>query len=270
MTWFHYTAATGLKGIIESKSIWATDHRFLNDPSEFTHGWAMVFSALKSRKAELDKLSDEIWITLESFREHGERHGVFAFVGSLTSEGDLLSQWRGYGGGKGFAIGFNEDWLLQNAMAQGFDIHPVVYSPEEQRRAADDAVTLLVGLLTEREPAKHFEIMREWWKHALKVSLILKDPNFAEERERRLVWIGSSWPPELNTRVAGSRIIPYRSCSFAKVAVNISLHPRNCGIEEIIVGPAHNDQQLASIDALLSTQLMRTTIRRSAIPFIAD
>ena len=270
MPLYHYTSAAGLQGIITSKSIWATDHRFLNDPSEFTHGWAIVFNALRERKTELDKQSGEIWSTIELFHHHGERHGVFAFVGSLTSEGDLLSQWRGYGGGKGFAIGFNEDWLLQNAMAQGFDIHPVVYSPEEQRKAADDAVTLLVGLLAEREPAKHLEITREWWRHALKVSLILKDRNFGEEHERRLLWIGSGWPPELKTRVAGPRIIPYRSCGLNKVVVNITLHPSNCGIEEVIVGPAHSREQLASVDALLSTQGMRTAISKSVIPFIGD
>jgi hypothetical protein len=270
MPLYHYTSAAGLQGIIASKSIWATDHRFLNDPSEFTYGWAIVFAALKRRKTELDKLSDEVWNTIGLLQQHSERHGVFAFVGSLTSEGDLLSQWRGYGGGKGFAIGFNEDWLLQNAMAQGFDIHPVVYAPEEQRRAADNVVTLLLGLLAEAEPAKNFEILGQWWKHALKVSLVLKDRNFGEERERRLVWIGASWPPELKTRVVGARIIPYRSCSLDRVVVNIALHPSNCGVEEIIVGPAHSREQLASVDALLSTQGMRTTINKSVIPYIAD
>lgn len=270
MTWFHYTTATGLKGIIESKSLWATDHRFLNDPSEFTHGWAMVFSALRSRKAELDKVSDEIWITLESFREHGERHGVFAFVGSLTSEGDLLSQWRGYGNGRGFAIGFNEDWLLQNAMAQGFHIHPVVYAPEEQRRAANDAVTLLLGLLSENQPANHFDILRQWWMHALKVALVLKDQNFSEEREHRLMWIGLEWPSGLETRGATSGIIPYLSCKLNYSSVNIALDPKNFGIEKIVVGPALASRQLAAIDALQARAGMRTTVCKSVIPFIVD
>lgn len=270
MTWYHYTSATGLKGIIESKSIWATDHRFLNDPSEFTHGWAIVFSALESRKTELDKLSDVSWTIIESFIQHSERQRVFAFVGSLTSEGDLLSQWRGYGGGKGFAVGFNEDWLLQNAAAQRFHIHPVVYAPEEKQRAANDAVTLLLSLLSESEPANHFDVMRKWWMHALKVALVLKDENFREEREHRLMWIELNWPRDLKTRDAASGIIPYLSCKLDQTLVNITLHPDNFGIEEIIVGPALGRQQLAAVNALQTTAGMRTTVRKSVIPFIAD
>ena len=35
---YHYTTAHGLRCIVESKSIWASDFRFLNDASEFQHG----------------------------------------------------------------------------------------------------------------------------------------------------------------------------------------------------------------------------------------
>lgn len=270
MSLFHYTSAAGLQGIIETKSIWATDHRFLNDPSEFTHGWAIVIAALKRRKAELDQISTEVWHSIEALREHSERGGVFAFVGSLTSEGDLLSQWRGYGGGRGFAIGFNEDWLLQNAAAQGFDIHPVVYDPPDQQRAAEDVVALLLKLLSEKPTMFLTDVMQQWWKHALKVALVLKDKNFNEERESRLVWIGLGWPPELRTRFTGAGIVPYLSCKLDKVLINVPQHPNNIGIEEIIVGPALGRQQLAAVDALQHRNGMRTIVRKSVIPFIAD
>ncbi|MET4489792.1 hypothetical protein ABIA94_005379 [Bradyrhizobium sp. LA7.1] len=32
----------------------------------------------------------------------------------------------------GFSIGFDADWLLQNAAAQGFDITPVIHDTEQQ------------------------------------------------------------------------------------------------------------------------------------------
>jgi hypothetical protein len=35
---YHYTNATGLRGIIESQKFWFTSYRHLNDPSELTHG----------------------------------------------------------------------------------------------------------------------------------------------------------------------------------------------------------------------------------------
>jgi hypothetical protein len=35
---YHYTDATGLKGIVEKKEIWFTSHRYMNDPSEISFG----------------------------------------------------------------------------------------------------------------------------------------------------------------------------------------------------------------------------------------
>ena len=39
---YHYTDGRGLKGIIESQTIWFTDYRHLSDPSELTHGIDMA------------------------------------------------------------------------------------------------------------------------------------------------------------------------------------------------------------------------------------
>ncbi|MGY4497915.1 hypothetical protein ACVWYH_001846 [Bradyrhizobium sp. GM24.11] len=179
------------------------------------------------------------------FRQHSSE--VHGFVGSLTSEGDLLSQWRGYNRGQGFSIGFSADWLLQNAAAQDFDITPVLYDTEQQRAAADRAVTLLIGRLVEGtdEPEGARAQVRTWWPHALKTALVLKNQHFQEERESRLVWVGVSWPGDLKTRVSPAGLVPYRACQFDKVVINnnAALHPNNCGIEEIIIGPALGDSK---------------------------
>jgi hypothetical protein len=41
MILYHYTTTVGLQKIIESKSIWAFECRFLNDASEFQHGFSI-------------------------------------------------------------------------------------------------------------------------------------------------------------------------------------------------------------------------------------
>ncbi|WP_271573967.1 hypothetical protein [Bradyrhizobium sp. CCBAU 11361] len=51
---------------------------------------------------------------------------------------------------------------------------------------------------------------------------------------------------------------------------NAALHPNNCGIEEIIIGPALGRQQTIAVEALLATHRMRLTIKRSEIPYVAD
>lgn len=43
---YHYTSPNGLKSIIESKSIFASDYRFLNDPTEFQHFIDIVLDQL--------------------------------------------------------------------------------------------------------------------------------------------------------------------------------------------------------------------------------
>ena len=44
---FHYTTPIGLLGISQSKQIWATDLRFLNDKKEFQHSLDIIHSILK-------------------------------------------------------------------------------------------------------------------------------------------------------------------------------------------------------------------------------
>jgi hypothetical protein len=271
VTLYHYTTAAGLQGIIASKSLWASDYRFLNDTSEFRYGWKLVVDAMDDREAEIKECSSVAWQTIELFLRDADK--AYAFVGSLTSQGDLLSQWRGYNRGQGFAIGFNEDWLEQNAAVQKFDISPVLYGPDEQRGAADTTVNLLIQQLVDNkaEPATVLEKINTWRLQAVKTALRLKDRHFSEERESRLVWSGHSWPVRLRTRVSPAGLVPYQAFQLDLATARSALsHPNNFGIEEIIVGPALGQQQVIAVEALLASQSMRLAIHRSAIPYVAD
>lgn len=92
MILYHYTSAAGLYGIVASKSLWTSHYRFLNDTSEFRHGWDIVLAAIERGGAEIRQISSLAWEMIMLFREHSE--SVHAFVGSLTRNGDLLSQAR--------------------------------------------------------------------------------------------------------------------------------------------------------------------------------
>lgn len=271
MTLYHYTTTAGLQGIIASKSIWTSDYRFLNDTSEFRYGWKIVVDAIDRREAEIRSRSSFAWQTYELFMR--DRDKAYAFVGSLTSEGDLLSQWRGYNGGQGFAIGFNEDWLKQNAAVQKFEINRVLYDADEQREAANATVDLLIQQLVESEaaPTTVLERLNTWQIQAVKTALRFKDRHFSEEQESRLVWAGHSWPVRLKTRISPAGLVPYQAFQFDLATTNSAVsHPNNFGIEEIIVGPALGEQQVIAVEALLASQSMRLTIRRSAIPYVAS
>lgn len=194
---------------------------------------------MDGREAEIKERSSFAWQTIELFMRNADK--AYAFVGSLTSQGDLLSQWRGYNRGPGFAIGFNEDWLEQNAAVQKFDISPVLYGPDEQREAADTTVDLLIQQLADSktEPTTVLEKINTWRVQAVKTALRLKDRHFSEEQESRLVWAGHSWPVRLKTRFSPAGLVPYQAFQFdLATARNALSHPNNFGIEEIIVGPA--------------------------------
>jgi hypothetical protein len=43
---FHYTDQAGSLGIIQTKAIWATDLRYLNDSREYSHGFDRIIAEL--------------------------------------------------------------------------------------------------------------------------------------------------------------------------------------------------------------------------------
>jgi len=106
---FHYTTPNGLIGIVGSESLWASDMLCLSDASEATYGQDLIVRAIYEPKGGLvpskhrDKFEESMRF---AFRMYS------AFVVCFCEDGDLLSQWRGYGGeGEGFALEFNRAWL---------------------------------------------------------------------------------------------------------------------------------------------------------------
>lgn len=57
---YQYTGWNGLCGIIESQSVWFTDYRHLNDPSELSHGVEVAHRAGRARgQASRPVLADD-------------------------------------------------------------------------------------------------------------------------------------------------------------------------------------------------------------------
>jgi hypothetical protein len=136
---FHYTTAAGLLGILDridvpkgfgseirstygSFSLWATDASFLNDSGELQFGRRQLVRALR-RNVAPDTDEDPLVMSLDYMLSGGhedpmaipkdlygpDRLSVYATC--FCEEGDLLSQWRGYGTDKGYAIGFRKSAL---------------------------------------------------------------------------------------------------------------------------------------------------------------
>jgi hypothetical protein len=270
MILYHYTTATGLKGIIRSRTVWASDYRFLNDATEFRYGLAIfeqIFASMTCRSAVF---SSEVTDLIGRFRQATDEFSVF--IAAFSKEPDLLSQWRGYNDGKGYAIGVNADWLSQNADEQGFRLTPVVYDGGDQRRVVEEKLSLLQSLLAERRENQSVrDTVSGWWKHMLFTIAALKNEHFKEEQEYRIVGTGDDWPKDVLTRPSPRGLVPYVAVKLdAKIIHNPAFDAKNVGLERVIVGPALPDEQKLAVDALLRSQHMRFIIDKSAIPYVAD
>jgi hypothetical protein len=101
---YHYCSIDAVIPIIESKCLWMSDIKKMNDPSEYILGFDWVIEEFKKLYPEhID------WI---KYRHAGQSNRVLST--SFTKQGDMLSQWRAYAGdGTGISIGFDEEALLE-------------------------------------------------------------------------------------------------------------------------------------------------------------
>jgi hypothetical protein len=113
---YHYTTAAGAIGIAATRMLWATNIRFLNDSTEYLHALHLVRRARDERASSLSAqeygfLSHAFGDTPVQASNAVWRHGTPYYVVSLTSEPDLLSQWRAYAARGGYSLGWAADFL---------------------------------------------------------------------------------------------------------------------------------------------------------------
>jgi hypothetical protein len=123
-TVFHYTSQAGLEGILRTKSIWATNIRYLNDAAEFKHAIGL-FKAHISSRPNLDSHSKLLLEVLhrDAFGQWWHENSPLPiYVASFSSEADQLSQWRAYASSNGYCIGFPPSMLKKLAAAQGYEL----------------------------------------------------------------------------------------------------------------------------------------------------
>ncbi len=124
---FHYTSAKGLKGIIESDSIWASSYHCTNDLLEFKGALRLLKREIKKRvliqlKTSTDTnsmyTSQDLGMIFEDAISKAQQD-IDGFITSFCYTKDdevyingLLSQWRSYGLDGGYLIEFDKAKLL--------------------------------------------------------------------------------------------------------------------------------------------------------------
>lgn len=269
----HYSSASGIAGILSSKSLWATHIQFLNDSREFLHAIGLAREHLETvRRSGIDAsaspLTDALFQRLDAMPGN-------TWIVSFSEEGNLLSQWRGYCPAGGYVVSFRPQALKTLANRQNFILARCTYSRDEQV----ELVTALInatyenfnneggppsnGTTVDDESRAASFCARWFFPRMLRLGSLMKDPAFFEEKEWRL--IGGLYKPHItpNYRCNGPLIIPHRVFDLSLQSTLEDV------VDSITIGPAF-DQGLADIGLFFfmqHAQVGHIQIKRSTIPF---
>ena len=131
MTLYHYTDQNGFMGIVLNQELWASKIQYLNDEKEYRLALDLANSHLKkliknsNDRALKTRLNYYLGITKNI-------QNINICVCSLTENGDLLSQWRGYSRTLGgYSVGFNIYAIEPFIRINGFELVKCIYNPEK-------------------------------------------------------------------------------------------------------------------------------------------
>jgi hypothetical protein len=234
----HYTSGQGLMGILDSRSVWASNIHQLNDAKEFRHAFALAQDALRQSLHDADERLQAIVHALCRLLERAQSLSVH--VTSFSEDGDSLSQWRGYcPDGFGYCIEFDLASLAAAALAHGFTLKRCLYEEAQQRSwMAQWARSCLSAAVVPFGPDSDDSLYKRCYSHMNTLMLeapFFKHPSFAAEREWRLAKVVYADDPDLRVRAGKSMLVRY-------VPVGLDLSPASPTIYSIRVGPTPHPQ----------------------------
>ena len=269
-TLYHYTDLNAFLSIVQNRKLWLTGAYNLNDHQEISWTHQKIGCKLGELASKHGReRSDEIWALLQASA------GV-PYISSLSSEPDLLSQWRAYGqNGSGISIGFKRSSLpsserlpiLTAGKKDSISLHQVIYDEKTQEQLID---SILAPAFEGKEidDQAHFA-MSTAASQLAGLSSIFKNPAFSEESEWRIIhrpmimgkdgsleskiYVSTS-PPKYRT--SGGRLITYFEYDFEEMKP----HDIFC---EIVLGPKSEVSTFDLSILLTEVGLSNITVRRS-------
>ena len=314
---YHYTTWDGLLEILQTKSLWATHYKFLNDYSEIVlfrdKLISLILPYVREAYEKLIKQSPhieqkinqegglgqfiqhdtEVYVDAQ-YRATGDEIYILSFCGQhknphVNSNG-LLSQWRGYGAGGGFALVFNTQKLeeMMEIEAKRFEysaghLSDLIYSDDENKLKEELSEDLSIIAGDVKPFFNHFMSSEKGKAGALKgydsfVYCITryKHYGFSEENEVRVVVLPTVLDQEFLKLASTNRVIlkPEKERKFRKKngelvpyielfkSISIELP-----IEKIIVGP-HKEKEARATALRVMLRNTKIEITCSDIPFV--
>ena len=260
---YHYTTLDALLDIIKSKSLWTSEIMCLNDSKEFILALSIA-QKLINEKGVFPNV-DSIFPFLKN------AYRPYIFVCSFSVNGDLLSQWRGYGNtSSSISIGFNSSILRKNAEEQTYELLKCIYEPNVQQ---DLIYNIIDSSLAENEETqfespyvksltydKEVNRIIKLINILVAYSPIIKDKGFTEEAEWRLISCGNK-ERKISFRNGPSFLIPYSYFDLGELGEII---------KEVIIGPTpYPDISEQSLAKLLKMNKLDSFVKvqKSEIPY---
>lgn len=250
---YHYTDASGLKGIITAQQVWFTHSEHLNDPTEMRFGIDIAKEVLAEiAKREGPKIKFFCDMVADLFTVKNMRDTFELYVASFSRAPDESNQWEVYSSkGQGFAIGlapslFSVKPQREQKPHEQIFVAPVCYGPTAGRLLhlpPIERATQIIIKTIKRKYKSMYDINRgmpflEEFATTLVSSelllncLMMKDEQHSLEHEVRLFIIGeiAKLEPHVSTRRRGEETVPFIKSNMPLCKLG--------NIVEIIIGPA--------------------------------
>lgn len=244
---WHYTTLEAAIGILETNELWASDVRFMNDPSEFRFAIEQFLEYLQRRGLPNDAFKESLLRNLNWLNPFDGQHAM-PIICSFSAEPDDLTQWRSYSDdGSGVAFVFDVESLRESVRACGGDWHECRYidrishpsETSELERAFENILWELQNVWqrddvrTEEDAGDRESLVRHEIRTgtlARDIIPVLKPDGFRGEKERRAVFLGMFAKPKLRYR--NGRLVPCQP---------MPLSERGAKVTRVVVGPAASD-----------------------------
>ncbi|WP_028304422.1 DUF2971 domain-containing protein [Oceanospirillum maris] len=260
---YHYTSIGGLKGMLDSQSLWMTDINYLNDSEEGKDFIAHINNFLcqsdfeqiveKSKLWSLIKDLDFIRSAIIEFAspDFFDEAKLDSYSISFSAKPDLLSQWRGYCPPEGgLCLGFSGLESISSISGYEGDDNSdeyyiyhssCLYGEHEKNAATINFINSYLDLIyniylrgvNDRKYKPNIDEMFEIFTFYFNNLTIFKNKHFMEESEFRIIANCKREIVNPNFREKMNILIPY---------IKLNFNTEN--LKRIIIGPCA-DQALA-------------------------
>lgn len=241
---FHYCNVATALSILNNKEIWMTSIRNMNDANESIGVYGMFFELLRKYDAgnSLDAMY-RLALTSGMIQLYENPPGAYPeYVTCFSAKSDLVSQWISYAdGGRGLAIGFDEEELSNIASGSGgaLEYQKITYVSEENIQKHIPSIYRELECCSRVDGMAIMDKAMEQIKKIYPFGIRYKTIHYESECETRLVYRYGQ--PSGIVRIPHDWEISSPRAYAKRNMINtyVSLHFPQTAIKKIMLGPQY-------------------------------